>query len=169
VSGNNISANTVAEILEINRKTAQRAKRKRLHYESSNGSVLFLTPPTISRLRLPPIFAILVEEWIESHTVPSSKVGNIVTYEDNGITKTHQLHYRTTSIDDMYQNFLQDHPNFKISSSYFYSHLPQWLCMKAQRSGLCIYHDKAVRLVRILMSHRLQWHTNCTCTCSYCR
>jgi hypothetical protein len=169
LSGFNVSANNVATTLNINRKTAQKAKRKRLQFETAASYIPLLSPSAISRIRIPTIFATFISDWIEHNTTPSSKVENVIKYVENGISKIHQLHYRTVPIETLYNDFLEDHPQINISSSYFYSNLPPWLCMKTQRSGLCIYHDKAVRLVRILLINRSTWHVNCNCNCEFCR
>jgi hypothetical protein len=110
-----------------------------------------------------------LHSWLENYTTPSSKQDNVVSYVENGVSVSHQLHYRTVSLENLFESFLEAHPELPISSSYFYTKLPPWLCLKTQKSGLCIYHDKAIRLGKVLLCNRIQWHQNCTCNCFFCR
>src|SRR5262245_60757346 len=98
VSGNNITAESVSTILDINRKTAQAAKRKRKQYNTSKIYIPLLTPPSIKRIKFSqPILSTLLS-WLESNTTLSSKQSNVVTYMEDGIMVNHQLHYRTVSL-----------------------------------------------------------------------
>lgn len=169
VSGTNIPAYKIAEELQINRRTAEKGKKKRKKYDQAEDYISLIIPATIKRIRIAPSIQLVIIDWIEQNTVPSTKQENIVTWTENGIKKQHALHYRCVSLDDLYFQFNEAHPSLSFSSSYFYNCLPEWLSVKVQRSGLCIYHDKAVRLVRILISNRSKWHLNCTCDCNFCR
>ena len=144
VSGNNISAVEIAIVLNIYKRTVQKARRKRKEYDESESYVPLITPSNIKRIRISPAIQLIIVKWVEFNTTPSTKQENIIiTWTENGVPKQHVLHYRTVSLDDLYFQFKQTHPIISLSSSYFYFSLPVWLSLSVQRSGLCIYHDKA--------------------------
>jgi hypothetical protein len=153
----------------VDRRTVSKALQKRQRYDSAASYTSLLTPAAVKRIRINPTINNIIADWIERNTTPSTKQSNVIKFLDNNVEKEHILHYRTLSIDDLYQQFKEQHPSLIFSSSYFYSNLPPWLHLKTKKSGLCIYHDKAVRLVRVLMARRSIIHMNCSCQCMFCR
>ena len=80
-----------------------------------------------------------------------------------------QTHYRSTTIDNLYLNFLkQSTLEFHISQSAFYTFLPNWLVMRKKYEGICKICFLAYFYAKQLRTFRIYKHKDCTCSCLMC-
>ena len=83
--------------------------------------------------------------------------------------ETQVKHWRTESLEELFNKYNQKHPNNKVSFSAFYSRIPWYVYTKPQRTGLCIYHSKAYNINQVLAKLRKEWHKDCRCQCQFCK
>lgn len=118
-----------------------------------------------------------VTDWIKDHTTPSSNTKNIVSIkekdEDGEEQKTdHVVHWRTDSIPSMFERCkleVQERFGESMSQSFFYACIPPFVRMKKHQDGLCPIHHTGLSMEKELTRIRARWHTNCTCSCLFCR
>lgn len=79
----------------------------------------------------------------------------------------YQTHYRTQSIQSLYESFKYTH-NINISLSSFANFLPSWLRVRHRYTGLCKTCFIAYFYAKQLRSFRNEWHKNCMCPCTMC-
>ena len=167
-AGDNISITELSNALGVHRRTARRAKEKRKKYEDHQPTHM-LVPPKLTKDKIEATTLKLVKEFIEDHITPSSSTKNVVKKKKKGKEELKAKHWRTISIEAMYNKYLDTHPNNWISFSAFYNLIPWYVHVKPQRSGLCVHHDRAYKIMKLVKSMRVQWHLkNCTCQCQFC-
>jgi hypothetical protein len=168
-SGQNLKCIDVTKALDIDKRSSSYGKRKRLAFEQQYPNLQLLTSPILTKSKLNPIVVQKVQQFIENNITASSSTSNVRKKKINGIENIKVKHWRTESLEQLYNTYIDSHPQHWISFSAFYSKIPWYVHIKPKRSGLCIHHDKAFRIIKILQKLRKTWHQNCTCTCIFCQ
>jgi hypothetical protein len=167
-SGTNISSRDLADLLQINRNSALAGQRKREHYFNNQSQKLNLAR-TFTKKKLSSETKTLVQEFISKNVTPSASKRNVIKKKETGKVELKAKHWRTESLESLYNSYLDTNQQNWLSFSAFYNQIPWYVHAKPQRSGLCIYHDRAFRIQQILKNFRLQWHLQCKCICIFCR
>jgi hypothetical protein len=168
-AGTNLSSSALSDALEINKKTAIKAKQKRQQYDQDPKGKL-LMPPVLKKERLDPETEQMVKKFIEDNITPSSSTKNVRKKKKNGmIVDTKVKHWRVEPLRELHLKYNEKHPNNNVSLSAFYSRIPWYVYIKPQRTGLCIYHTKAHNMLEVLSRLRKEWHKDCKCQCQFCK
>lgn len=163
-----LSSTAISKCLEINWKTANKAKTKRQQYDN-NPSILLLIPPTLKKNKLSVATELKVKEFIQNNITPSSSEKNVRTKKHKGNVETEVKHWRTETIEELYDHYIaENEEENSLSFSAFYSRIPWFVHLKPKRTGLCSYHDKAYRIMQNLEKLRKEWHHQCVCQCIFC-
>ena len=168
-AGSNIPTNRLAKTLDIAKKTARAAKTKRESFEENQPHSLMLEPPVLTKNKIEETTLDLVNTFIADHVVPSSSAKNVVKKKSKGKVQIAAKNWRTESIESLYDKYIDNHPQNWISFGAFYKKIPWYVHAKPQRSGLCVHHDRAYKVMKLVKNLRTQWHQkDCSCKCDFC-
>jgi hypothetical protein len=168
-AGGNVSTNALAKTLDVDKKTARKAMKKRHKYEENQPHSHMLIQPSLTKDKIETATINLVQQFISEHLTPSSSTKNVVKKKSKGKVEMKAKHWRTISIESMYDKYVDNHPENWISFTSFYHQIPWYVHAKPQRSGLCVYHDRAYKVMKLVKNMRSQWHLrNCNCKCQFC-
>jgi hypothetical protein len=171
--GDNISGRRLAQVLEIDNRTANKAKKKRRKYDA-NPTGHLLIAPKLTKDKISFETKQMVDKFICENIQPSSSAKNVVKKKTKGKVEMKAKHWRTEPIEALYDKYVDNNSNNWISFGAFYNRIPWYVHAKPQRSGLCVYHDRAYKIMKILKNFRTHWHTTkedgggCKCKCVFC-
>ena len=117
---------------------------------------------------------------------PSSNSNNVVQKKKNKIVQWEVKHWRTESIDELYESFCQQFEGSEndFKKGYFRKLIPWFVRKRINYSGLCVKHDMGIYYTKLLEKHRKDWHnynhtcmnrshckckSMCQCKCVFCR
>jgi hypothetical protein len=167
-AGDNISSSELSDALNIDWRTASAGKKKRVMVDQEKSKIL--TPPVLTKEKISYQTEMSVKKFIDKNVVPSSSAKNVRQKKVNGIVEKEVMHWRTESIEELYNKYITENEHNWISFSAFYSRIPWYVYSKPQRTGLCIYHTRARTFIEVLRKLRSQWHgKDCKCNCNFCK
>ena len=184
VSGNNVSNTKVADLLGVHRHSIDRAKQQTKDF-SEEKYYQFIQKPIIKRVRIHPQITNQIHEWMKVAFTPSSNSNNVVKKKQNKIVQWEVKHWRTESIDELYEMFCQQFEGSEndFKKGYFRKLIPWFVRKRINYSGLCVKHDMGIYYSKLLEKHRKDWHfyehtcnnnskckckSTCNCKCIFC-
>jgi hypothetical protein len=158
---------------QVHRKLLDKAVILRRNWRSNFSKSL--QPTSIKRSKFDKRLTGAVKEWIIQNTTPSSNTRNVINFRDDNGNKVKQVtHWRTSSLNKMYERCKLEVPSqlgkddLSFSKSYFYNNIPPYVRMKRHQEGLCPMHSTGHAYHKEMLRKRDQWHDKCTCKCNFC-
>jgi hypothetical protein len=183
VCGDNISCAKVATLLGVDERSVRAAKSELS--DSNKPYNQFIQKSIIKRVRIDPTITESIHDWMKTAFTPSSNSTNVVMKKEKNIIQWEVKHWRTESIEELYEMFCDQFEgskeDFKIG--YFRKLIPWFVRKRINYSGLCIKHDMGLYYINLLTKQRKNWHTYqhtcnnqltcncqsiCTCSCKFC-
>ena len=183
VCGDNISCAKVATLLGVDERSVRTAKDE--ISDPNEPYNQFVQKSKIKRVRIDLIITETIHDWMKTAFTPSSNSANVVMKKERNIIQWEVKHWRTESIEELYEMFCDQFEgskeDFKIG--YFRKLIPWFVRKRINYSELCIKHDMGLYYIKLLTKHRKNWHeyqhtcnnqlncncpSICTCFCIFC-
>lgn len=139
--------------------------------EEWDNSTKLVQPSVIKKPVKTPELEAFIKSWIDAHTTPSSNTREVKKVVENGVTFDHVIHWRTESIDAMFEACRYDAERTldqTFEKTYFFAKIPSYVKLKKHQDGLCPIHHTGINVEKEFKRKRRLWHTNCDCQCAFC-